>query len=414
MIANHYSAKLSALDLEMVKSVPPGGNWKDIPETVPSNRLEQIRTSCAAGEGSRSTYYGRLRPEQPSYTITTYFNRPGNGCFVHYDYAGGQHRLISHREAARLQSFPDSFVFASSKGSICKQIGNAVPPLLAYQIARMFPSNGNFVDLFCGAGGLSLGFHWAGWKGLVSNDIDRGFLETHTKNIGTSAIHGNIAEDFILDEIVETARQKNSSDTPCIVLGGPPCQGFSTAGKSRSMDDARNHLFKSYAQVLRSLQPEHFVFENVPGLLNMGGGMVLAEIKRTLAKAGYNVVIWKLNAENYGIPQRRQRILLIGTRHGEEELSMPIPITRFKQQSDLLESLPQICGVRDALDDLPPVRPGEDASDLPYRTEAMNLFQQFVRGIITPAEYIVMIRTERAIHDSSNKPSAIPDCFTAT
>src|SRR5437016_14242917 len=85
-IPNHYTAKLSKLDLDVARAVPPGGNWKNIPHEIPSKRLEQIRVSFAAGEGSRSTYYGRLHPDRPSYTINTYFNRPGNGCHLHYDY----------------------------------------------------------------------------------------------------------------------------------------------------------------------------------------------------------------------------------------------------------------------------------------------------------------------------------------
>jgi Alw26I/Eco31I/Esp3I family type II restriction m6 adenine DNA methyltransferase len=130
-IPNHFTPGLSELDLRMVKAVPPGGNWKDIPKSIPSERLAQIRESYANGEGSRSTYYGRLHPDAPSYTISTYFNRPGNGCHIHYDFEGGQHRVISQREAARLQGFPDSFVFCGNRGSVNKQIGNAVPPLLA-------------------------------------------------------------------------------------------------------------------------------------------------------------------------------------------------------------------------------------------------------------------------------------------
>ena len=191
-IPNHYSAKLSKLDLDVAIAVPPGGNWKNIPHAVPSKRLEQIRVSFAAGEGSRSTYYGRLHPARPAYTINTYFNRPGNGCHLHYDYAGGQHRVLSEREAARLQSFPDRFAFVGAHLSVQKQIGNAVPPLLAFQIARTLPVVGQYVDLFSGAGGLSLGFRWAGWEPIVANDIDNNFLETYRRNIHPVAVTGDI------------------------------------------------------------------------------------------------------------------------------------------------------------------------------------------------------------------------------
>ncbi|MHA1928039.1 MAG: DNA cytosine methyltransferase, partial [Candidatus Thorarchaeota archaeon] len=121
---NHVTSNLSTLDLEMILNVPPGGNWKDIPLEIAkkSVRLMQIRES-----GGRTTYYGRLRNDLPSYTISTYFNRPGNGTFIHPT----QHRLISFREAARLQSFPDHYRFLGSNSSKLKQIGNAVPPLLA-------------------------------------------------------------------------------------------------------------------------------------------------------------------------------------------------------------------------------------------------------------------------------------------
>src|SRR3989338_8361711 len=97
VIHNHQTNKLSDLDFRMVKSVPPGGNWQNIPTHIPSKRLEQIRVS-----GGRTTYYGRLRYENPSYTISTFFNRPGNGCYIHpEDGSYGQnpqHRLISFRE----------------------------------------------------------------------------------------------------------------------------------------------------------------------------------------------------------------------------------------------------------------------------------------------------------------------------
>src|SRR3989344_4523409 len=125
MLFNHVTYSLSDNDLKMVKSIPEGGNWKNIPKSIPSKRLEQIRRS-----GGRTTLYGRLSWNKPSYTISTYFNRPGNGTYIH----PSEERVISAREAARLQSFPDNYIFEGSKTSYCKQIGNAVPPLLAYFI----------------------------------------------------------------------------------------------------------------------------------------------------------------------------------------------------------------------------------------------------------------------------------------
>ena len=202
-IPNHYSAKLSKLDLDVAVAVPPGGNWKNIPHDVPSKRIEQIRVSFAAGEGSRSTYYGRLHPARPAYTINTYFNRPGNGCHLHYDYAGGQHRVLSEREAARLQSFPDRFAFVGAHLSVQKQIGNAVPPLLAFQIARTLPVVGQYVDLFSGAGGLSLGFRWAGWEPIVANDIENNFLESYRRNIHPTAWTGDKRHPHVVRRLCE-------------------------------------------------------------------------------------------------------------------------------------------------------------------------------------------------------------------
>ena len=126
IIYNHISPKLSDLEKQMIKHIPPGGNWKNIPIEIPSKRLEQIRRN-----GGRTTYYGRLLDNKPSYTISTYFHRIGNGCNIHPT----QNRIISIREAARLQSFNDNFVFYGSKNSIYKQIGNAVPPLMSEKIA---------------------------------------------------------------------------------------------------------------------------------------------------------------------------------------------------------------------------------------------------------------------------------------
>lgn len=389
-IPNHYTHKLSELDLLMVKAVPPGGNWKNIPHSIPSKRLQQIRESFAAGKGSRSTYYGRLQPDKPSYTINTYFNRPGNGCFIHYDHDGGQHRLISQREAARLQSFPDFVVFRGSKSSVNKQIGNAVPPLLAFQLAQSFGDSGCFVDLFCGAGGLGLGFKWAGWTPLVANDIETSFLETYADNVHTNVIPGDIRDEKVFDEIITLAKKLSvrKSSLPLFLLGGPPCQGFSTAGKRRSMRDKRNSLFEEFRKALLALGPDGFIFENVPGILNMHGGKIFNIIYEQLGSIGYDVSIWKLQAEQYGIPQRRTRVFMLGLKPSLKAPSMPPPVTWFNKNVGQRCFLPSIFSVKESLDDLPPLQPGEDGSTLEYKAPPGNPYTHFVRGELSAKDYI--------------------------
>jgi DNA (cytosine-5)-methyltransferase 1 len=379
MIPNHFTAKLSQLDLRMVRQIPPGGNWKHIPESIPSKRLEQIRIGFKEGKGSRSTYYGRLSPHAPSYTISTYFSRPGNGCFIHYDF--NQHRVISQREAARLQTFPDNFIFSGSKPSVNKQIGNAVPPVLAYQIAKTFGKPGIVVDLFTGAGGLSLGFHWAGWKPVIANDIDPVFLQTYKNNIGGEIISGDIRDKEVFAIIVERAlhAKKKNPGLPLIVIGGPPCQGFSTAGKKRSMADERNHLFKSYKKILDAIKPDAFVFENVAGILSMEGGAVFKLVTQTLEKTTDELSVWKLQSENYGVPQRRTRVVIIGHRKHLKVKEIK-PITSQKWIS---------CSK--ALSDLPALVSAEDGSTKKYQKRPQNVFQRFMRGELNVSQYLKLV-----------------------
>lgn len=386
MIPNHSCASLSDLDLQMARAVRPGGNWKDIPETLPSQRLAQIRASCAAGEGSRSTYYGRLHPDRPSYTVNTYFNRPGNGCFLHYDFRGKQHRTLSHREAARLQSFPDSFAFAGSQRSVCQQIGNAVPPLLAFQIAAALGKAGVTVDLFSGAGGLSLGFEWAGWKSFAAVDNHRDSIATFNSNIANVGVVGDLTDTTVHDELcakVENGIKLGSKRFA--LIGGPPCQGFSTGGKRRSVEDIRNALYKSYASLLGRLKPDIFVFENVTGLLTLDGGRFAARIIRDLRFEGYETVLWRLNAAHFGVPQRRERVIIIGVPLGQRIPQQPNPWTSV----GIDQERASVCSVSAALDDLPSLRAGQDGSELSYKCDAESQYQRFVRGLITPDEYLV-------------------------
>lgn len=128
VVTFHAMPTMSKLDQEFVKHIPPGGNYMDIPDSISTKRIMKFKET-----GGRTTTYGRLSPEAPAYTITTYFNRPNVGANYHYR----EERLISVREALRLQSFPDDFVpYYTNQRNLHMQVGNAVPPLLARAIAE--------------------------------------------------------------------------------------------------------------------------------------------------------------------------------------------------------------------------------------------------------------------------------------
>ncbi len=128
IVSEHFMPTLSELDRYIISHVKPGGNYMDIPKDVNSKRIQRLQK-----EGGHTTCYGRMLPSEPSYTINTYFNRPNVGCNIHYS----EDRLITVREALRLQSFPDNYkIVSSSKQGRNLIVGNAVPPMLAEQIAK--------------------------------------------------------------------------------------------------------------------------------------------------------------------------------------------------------------------------------------------------------------------------------------
>jgi DNA (cytosine-5)-methyltransferase 1 len=158
------------------------------------------------------------------------------------------------------------------------------------------------------------------------------------------------------------------------------------------MGDERNQLFYRYRDVLVALKPDVYVFENVTGLLNMDGGAVFETVRRELSIEDFLIRAWKLNAEEYGIPQRRTRLLITGTRNGFGQLDPPEPVTQFKERLSLFGYLPAAVTVREALDDLPPLEPGEDGSVKDYLSEPRNPYQQLMRGRLSPADYLERFR----------------------
>lgn len=379
-VDSHVSGKLSDLDRRIVETVPPGGNWKDLPHDFPSQRIAQIRYGSRNGGGSRSTYYGRLRWDRPAYTINTFMTRPGNGCFIHPEAA----RLITAREAARLQTFPDSATFVGPLRARATQVGNAVPPLVAYHLARTLPT-GTVADLFCGAGGLSLGFELAGHELVGAADVDKHAVtaaRTNTTNPGTVEVL-DLTDDEALRGFVSRVATRTPSGLSALV-GGPPCQGFSTAGPCR-VSDPRNGLVRTFLKAVRLMEPAIVVMENVPALM-WRGQQLLDELLDELAHLGYNPEIALLHAEAYGVPQLRRRLIIMAPFDGPARWPAPThaildPAFRHHQPQSDAAGLPAPPNVRSAICDLP-TEPAGDLDELSPLDDPESDLQMWCRGLI--------------------------------
>jgi DNA (cytosine-5)-methyltransferase 1 len=207
-----------------------------------------------------------------------------------------------------------------------------------------------------------------------------------------STIQGDIRDKKIFDELLEKAQEarKANPNVPLFVVGGPPCQGFSTAGNRRTMTDERNWLFVQYKAFLQKLKPDGFVFENVSGLLSMEKGKIFELISSELRKCTKQLHCWILKTEEFAIPQRRTRVLLIGDSTGVMSGREPKKLTRLESdQRTLFDDLASAITVAEALSDLPKLKAGEDGCHLPYLTEPQNIYQKLMRGMITPEQYLV-------------------------
>lgn len=193
------------------------------------------------------------------------------------------------------------------------------------------------VSLFCGAGGLDLGFVQAGFDVIWANDADEQAIATYRTNIGPHAVCGDVL----------TTRLPNVR--PDVVIGGPPCQGFSVIGRMRDDDPRSRHVFH-FLEIVRQLTPEAFVMENVKALgTNPRWAPLRAELTRRAAELGYATRLLILNAADYGVPQARERMFLLG-RRGDEPIGAPAPTTAGSPRT-----------VREALALLPPFgQPGND------------------------------------------------------
>ncbi len=222
-------------------------------------------------------------------------------------------------------------------------------------------SKWNVIDLFCGAGGLSYGFEKAGFNVLLGIDNDAKALETFERNHnGAKSICGDITSITYKDHIAPLLGDKKID----VIIGGPPCQGFSLSGP-RNFNDPRNKLYLSYIRLVEEIQPKAFVIENVPGLVGLFNGEVKDNIIKTFADMGYEVKYKILCAADYGVPQNRKRVVFVGVK-GANYFEYPTIQTEQVTCEMALSDLPPLV---DAL--------GEDVQG--YETVPQNAYQKLMR-----------------------------------
>lgn len=264
-----------------------------------------------------------------------------------------------------------------------------------------------FIDLFAGCGGLSEGFYRQGFEAIAHVEIDPTACNTLRErmryygyhNIGKEVIEGDITSDNIIERIEDAVNGRNVD----IIIGGPPCQAYSTAGRVRDKEgmenDSRNFLFESYVKILDYYKPKLFVFENVTGLLSakVKGKPIFPIILNALSRY-YNIsndlnkIVF--NTADYGVPQIRKRIILMGVRKDINnieisELYDSIVKTHYDPEMPEIErrGLKRFVDVREAIGDLPSVLPGQDASTQEFDYPCNNAF---LKSIGKPGIYPLM------------------------
>ena len=217
------------------------------------------------------------------------------------------------------------------------------------------------IDLFAGVGGLSLGFENCGFDVVLANEYDASIATAYEINHkDTKMICGDITS---LDLGKVFSDYRGNID---VVIGGPPCQGFSQKGQRKTIHDERNFLFKYYVKVVELVKPLYFVMENVPNLLTAERGYFRKEIEELFNSMGYELKMGVLNASDYGVPQNRRRAVIIG-KYGSEAPDLPTP-------------LKTIVTIWDAISDLAFLDSGEGEEIQQYRIEPESAYQERLRS----------------------------------
>lgn len=248
------------------------------------------------------------------------------------------------------------------------------------------------IDLFCGAGGLSEGFRQAGFHVLAGQDFDEQagatFAETHPE----AKFIGGPIQDVTPQQLLKAAGKKRGEID--VIVGGPPCQGYSVYNHQRGVSDPRAGLFREYLRIVKGIQPRWLVMENVTGITSIAGGGVVREIFEGMKSLGYRVEMKVLRAEEFGVPQERRRVFFIATR-------TDAPIL-FPEPTHGPGLLPFVT-VWDAISDLPKLENGDKSAPRAYAKKPQNGYQALLRGSCTvvqnhSASRLSRINEERMRH----------------
>ena len=240
------------------------------------------------------------------------------------------------------------------------------------------------IDLFAGAGGFGLGFHLAGCKVICSVEVDKWAAETLEYNqYCLNVVNSDIKDFSTLGDMKQVC-----NISPDIIIGGPPCQGFSIAGPAHKKDpkDPRNSLFQDFARWVKFLQPQIFIMENVKGILsrkNADQESVIEIIIRTFQELGYFIEIWCLDAVNFGVPQTRERIFIVGNKLKKKFGSPPVTHSRKSKNNNLNFAAPELHStnsIGDAILDLPILKAGEGQEAQEYTYLPTTPYQRWARG----------------------------------
>ena len=258
----------------------------------------------------------------------------------------------------------------------------------------------NIIDLFAGVGGLSYGFSILPQFNIIAaNEIEKDISIAYTLNHPNVKMFNCDIKDLTADILNKTLNGKKID----IVVGGPPCQSYSTLGKRQN--DERANLFMQYKRVLEILQPKAFVFENVTGILSMNKGNLFKQIKAEFEELGYDLKYKVLDAVNYGVPQHRERVILVGFK-GKNNFVYPSPTYG--------DGLKPYITLKEAIGDLPVLSSGEEKNI--YAAEATNEFLKFVRKNAndyvnehkSPKNGEHLIKIMKALKDGESK-DALPE-----